>query len=222
DARLYERRAGTLQNLAGAPCFALAAWASIIGDVHKLVDVLTSKFTTMDREARLEATRRSSVRELIPGRLDVVTIEPTEGGTAACYRKVEAQMFALDDYQFLVVSTNDVDDDDLASETGSRSTTSLCQQCNLGDAEESDDAATFLPCSFCNLSYHNSAGCLGKAGGAILSEREAKNEEHEWACPPCWAGALAKARRATQGLVATRVVVGKKTSQKKSKKASKK
>ena len=96
------------------------------------------------------------------------------------------------------------------------------QQCNLGDAEESDDAATLLPCSFCNLSYHNSAGCLGKAGGAILSEREAKNEEHEWACPPCWAGALAKARRATQGLVATRVVVGKKTSQKKSKKASKK
>jgi hypothetical protein len=99
---------------------------------------------------------------------------------------------------------------------------SLCQQCDLGDAEESDDAATLLPCSFCNLSYHNSAGCLGKAGGAILSEREAKNEEHEWACPPCWAGALAKARRATQDLVATRVVVGKKTSQKKSKKASKK
>ncbi|KAJ1445165.1 hypothetical protein M885DRAFT_626449, partial [Pelagophyceae sp. CCMP2097] len=28
-------------------------------------------------------------------------------------------------------------------------------------------AATFLPCSFCNLSYHNSAGCLGKVGGAI-------------------------------------------------------
>ncbi|KAJ1444486.1 hypothetical protein M885DRAFT_552821 [Pelagophyceae sp. CCMP2097] len=59
---------------------------------------------------------------------------------------------------------------------------------------------------------------------ARLYERRAgtlQNEEHEWACPPCWAGALAKARRATQGLVAMRVVVGKKTSQKKSKKASK-
>ncbi|KAJ1446414.1 hypothetical protein M885DRAFT_591824 [Pelagophyceae sp. CCMP2097] len=110
DARLYERRAGTLQNLAGAPCFAPAAWASIIGDVHKLVDVLTSKFTTMDRDARLAATRRTSIRELVNGRLDVVTIEQTEGGTLACYREPEARIYALDDYQFLVVSTNDVDE----------------------------------------------------------------------------------------------------------------
>jgi len=98
---------------------------------------------------------------------------------------------------------------------------SLCQQCNLG-AAESDDAATFLLCSFCNLSYHNSAECLGEAGGAILSTRDAKNEEHEWACPPCWKTALGKARRATQRLVGKCAVAGKKTSQKKSKKASKK
>jgi hypothetical protein len=56
----------------------------------------------------------------------------------------------------------------------------------------------------------SSAECLGEAGGAILSTRDAKNEEHEWACPPCWKSALAKARRATQSLVGTRVVVGKK------------
>jgi len=99
---------------------------------------------------------------------------------------------------------------------------SVCQQCNLGAAEEeSDDAATLLLCSFCNLSYHNSAECLGEAGGAILSTRDAKNEEHEWACPPCWKSALAKARRATQSLVGTRLVAGKKVGKKQTKKAAK-
>ncbi|KAJ1448843.1 hypothetical protein M885DRAFT_623065 [Pelagophyceae sp. CCMP2097] len=98
---------------------------------------------------------------------------------------------------------------------------SVCQQCNLGAAEEeSDDTATLLLCSFCNLSYHNSAECLGEAGGAILSTRDAKNEEHEWACPPCWKSALAKARRATQSLVGTRLVAGKKAGKKQTKKAA--
>jgi hypothetical protein len=91
---------------------------------------------------------------------------------------------------------------------------SMCEICEEMPA---DDGPAFLQCSFCNLSFCNTRECLGSAGGAILSKRDAENEKYEWACPRCWEVALAKARRATLRLVTKSVVAGKKTTTKKKK-----
>ena len=52
-----------------------------------------------------------------------------------------------------------------------------------------------MQCSFCNLSYHNSSECLGKAGGALVPKRHVEKEDYEWSCPRCWGPAVAKACR---------------------------
>jgi hypothetical protein len=84
--------------------------------------------------------------------------------------------------------------------------------CEICEEMPADDGPSFLQCSFCNLSFCNTPECLGSAGGAILSKRDAENEKYEWACPRlCWEVALAKVRRATLRLVTKSVVAGKKT-----------
>jgi hypothetical protein len=57
---------------------------------------------------------------------------------------------------------------------------SMCEICEEMPA---DDGPAFLQCSFFNLSFCNTHECPGSAGGAILSKRDAENEQYEWACP---------------------------------------
>jgi hypothetical protein len=100
---------------------------------------------------------------------------------------------------------------------------SECEICDaVMPADDDDDAPALLQCSFCNLSFCNSAECLGKAGGAVLSKRHVENEEYEWSCPRCWEGALSKARRTTLSVVKKSSVAGKKTKKKQKKNNSKK
>jgi len=70
----------------------------------------------------------------------------------------------------------------------------MCQVCDQpAAADDADDAPTFLQCSYCNLSYHNSSECLGKAGGALVPKRHVEKEDCEWSCPRCWSPVIAKA-----------------------------
>jgi hypothetical protein len=72
----------------------------------------------------------------------------------------------------------------------------VCQVCDQrAAADDADDAPAFMQCSFCNLSYHNSSECLGKAGGALVPKRHVEKEDYEWSCPRCWGPAVAKACR---------------------------
>ncbi|KAJ1449408.1 hypothetical protein M885DRAFT_535770 [Pelagophyceae sp. CCMP2097] len=82
-----------------------------------------------------------------------------------------------------------------------------------------------LPETFGHFPSQRTWGNKSRArADARLYERRAgtlQNEEHEWACPPCWKSALAKARRATQSFVGTRLVAGKKVGKKQTKKVAK-
>ena len=46
----------------------------------------------------------------------------------------------------------------------------LCEECESPAVANDDaEAPALLLCSFCNLSFHNSTECLGKAGGEIIA-----------------------------------------------------
>ena len=78
-----------------------------------------------------------------------------------------------------------------------------CQECDGGAAVDHGDPL-LLQCSFCNLCYHNKDSCLKPDGGSAITSRDASNEDLDWCCPKCWAGALKKM------MVTNRAVVGKK------------
>jgi hypothetical protein len=87
----------------------------------------------------------------------------------------------------------------------------VCETCDGRAPKDGDDeAAALLLCSFCDLSYHNDDGCLGKDGGKAISNHAAQCEDYEWSCPRCWKDAVKKAqRRSTAGV--TVATVGKMT-----------
>ena len=93
----------------------------------------------------------------------------------------------------------------------------MCQVCDQrAAADDADDAPAFLQCSYCNLSYHNSSECLGKAGGALVPKRHVEKEDYEWSCPRCWSPAIAKARSFAEEKT-KKGVVGKKAPKAKAK-----
>ena len=51
--------------------------------------------------------------------------------------------------------------------------------CGVCESSTTDDAPALWLCSFCNLSYHNSTECLGKAGGEIVATHFVENEASE-------------------------------------------
>jgi hypothetical protein len=55
----------------------------------------------------------------------------------------------------------------------------LCEECESPAAADEDDAPALLLCSLCNLSFHSSSECLGKAGGEIVVAHFVQNEAHE-------------------------------------------
>lgn len=93
----------------------------------------------------------------------------------------------------------------------------VCQVCDQrAAADDADNAPAFMQCSFCNLSYHNSSECLGKAGGALVPKRHVEKEDYEWSCPRCWGPAVAKACRFAEAKPKSKLV-GKKVVKKSAK-----
>ena len=70
--------------------------------------------------------------------------------------------------------------------------------CEEYESTAADDAPVLLVCSFCSLSPHKSAECLGKAGDEVVVAHFVENEASECACPRCRKDALSKTHHAVE------------------------